>query len=123
MNWQRITVPVRRAGDTAHSMIEFACRLAGGDGHVSIAHCINAESQRHAADEMLANLVETADYYLETHVARAPIERFLRRVAPTSDLVIVGASRDRSAASRVISPPTFEHIDDLETDLAIVARR
>jgi len=122
-NWQRITVPVRRAGDTAHHMIEFACRLAGSDGHVSVAHCINAESQRRAADKILANLVETADYHLETHVARAPIERFLHRVGPTRDLVIVGASRDRSAASRVISPPTFERIDDLETDLAIVARR
>ncbi|SNZ15692.1 HPP family protein [Natronoarchaeum philippinense] len=122
-DWRRITVPVRRAGDTAHAMIDFACRLAGDIGRVSVAHCIDAEAQRRTADEMLANLAETPDCDIETRVPKASIERFLRQVAPATDLVVVGASRDRSTASRLVSPPTFERIDDLDTDLAIVAHR
>ncbi|GAA0669609.1 HPP family protein [Natronoarchaeum mannanilyticum] len=122
-NWRRITVPVRRAGDTAHAMIDFACRLAGEAGTVSVAHCIDSEARRRKADEMLANLAETPDYDIETRVPRASIERFLRQIAPATDLVVVGASRDRSTASRLVSPPTFERIDDLDTDLAIVAHR
>lgn len=121
--WQRVTVPVRRASDTAHSMIDFAIRLAGPTGRVSVAHCIDSEHRRRAADEMLANLVETLEGTVETRVARASIERFLLRIAPTTDLVIIGASRDRSTASRLVSPPTFERIDDIETDIAIVDRR
>jgi hypothetical protein len=31
-------------------------------------------------------------------------------------------SRDRSAASRFVSPPTFERVDDLDTDVAVVDR-
>ena len=122
-DWRRITVPVRRAGDTAHAMIDFACRLAGEAGRVSVAHCIDSEAGRRRADEMLANLAETPDYDIETRVPRASIERFLRQIAPATDLVVVGASRDRTTASRLVSPPTFERIDDLDTDLAIVAHR
>lgn len=121
--WRRVTVPVRRASDTAHSMIDFALRLVGPTGRVSVATCIDSEDRRRAADEMLANLVETIEGTVETRVARASIERFLGRIAPTTDLVIIGASRDRSAVSRLVSPPTFERIGDLETDVAIVDRR
>lgn len=122
-DWRRITVPVRRAGDTAHSMIDFALRLAGSNGRVSVAHCIDSENRRRVTDEMLANLVETFDGTFETRVAKSSIERFLLRVAPANDLVVIGASRDRSAASRLLSPPTFERVDELETDVAIVDRR
>jgi hypothetical protein len=37
-------------------------------------------------------------------------------------MVFVGASRDRSAASRLISPPTFERLADIDADAAIVDR-
>jgi len=122
-DWRRVVVPVRRASDTAHAMIDFARRLVGPDGRVSVAHCIDSEDQRRRADRMLANLVETTDGRVETRVANAPIEEFVRRVARTDDLVIVGASRDRSRASRLVSPPTFERLDDVNTDVAVVARR
>ncbi|WP_207586332.1 HPP family protein [Halomontanus rarus] len=122
-DWRRIVVPVRRAGDTAHNMIDFGLRLAGSTGRVSVAHCADSERRRRVADTMLANLVETFDGTLETRVANSSIERFLRRVAPANDLLIVGASRDRSAASRLVSPPTFERTDELDADVAIVDRR
>lgn len=122
-DWRRIVVPVRRAGDTAHNMIDFGLRLAGSTGRVSVAHCADTERRRRVADKMLANLVETFDGTLETRVANSSIERFLRRVAPANDLIIVGASRERSAASRLVSPPTFEQTDELDADIAIVDRR
>ncbi|QLD86422.1 HPP family protein [Natronomonas halophila] len=121
--WNRVMVPVRRASDTAHAMIDFALRLVGSDGHASVARCIDTEKQRRSADEMLANLVGTADGRIETRVINASFGRFLRRVARTNDLIIIGSSRDRSRTSRLISPPTFEHLPDVETDIAIVDRR
>lgn len=121
--WERVTVPVSRAGDSAHAMIDFARRLAGPDGRVSVARCIDSEDERRTADEMLENLVETADGRIETRVANASIQDFLERVARTNDLVIIGASRDRGRASRLLSPPTFERLDDIDTDVAIVDRR
>ncbi|MFB6202838.1 MAG: HPP family protein [Halorhabdus sp.] len=120
--WRRIIVPVRRAGGVAHSMIDFATRLAGQTGHVSVCHCIDRQSRRRQAEEMLADLVETATGSLETRVAVADLPDFLAENAPGYDLVIVGASQDRSGASRFISPPTFERLDEVETDVAIVDR-
>jgi hypothetical protein len=34
----------------------------------------------------------------------------------------MGASRDRSRASRLVSPPTFRRVGDLDVDVAIVDR-
>jgi len=120
--WREVMVPVRGASDVAHSMIDFALRLAGRSGRVSVAHCIRSGKSRRRADAMLADLVETFEGNVETRVATASIERFLTHNAPEYDLVCIGASRDRSAASRLVSPPTFERIRELETDVAIVDR-
>jgi hypothetical protein len=121
-DWDRVMVPVRSASDVAHSMIDFALRLAGRSGRVSVVTCIRSADRRRRADAMLADLVETFEGNIETRVASASIERFLERNAPAYDLVCIGASRDRSAASRLISPPTFERIQDLEADVAVVDR-
>jgi len=121
-SWRRILVAVGRPGDTAHAMLDFATRLAGKAGTCALCHCIDAESRRRRAEEMLANLVETFDATFETRVSRSSIERFLDANASQYDLVVVGASTDRSAASRFLAPPTFERVTDLETDVAIVHR-
>jgi len=120
--WSRAMVPVRSASDVAHSMIDFAARLAGATGGVSVCSCIATDRGRRRADDMLEKLVETVEGNLETRVACATIEDFLAENAPGYDIVFIGASRDRSAASRLISPPTFERIEGLETDVAIVDR-
>lgn len=120
--WSRVLVPVRRAGDVAHSMIDFATRLAGTTGTVSVCHCIDGESDRRRAEEMLANLTETANGSLETRVPRARIESFIGKNASQYDLVVLGSSQDRSTASRFVSRPTFERLGDVETDVAIVDR-
>ncbi|WP_336136173.1 HPP family protein [Natronomonas amylolytica] len=121
--WRQVVVPVRRASDTAHAMIDFALRLVGSEGRVSVARAIDSETQRRSADEMLANLVETANGRIETRVVNAPFGQFLHRAERTNDLIIIGSSRDRSRASRLISPPTFEQLPDVDTDIAIVDRR
>ena len=120
--WRKLMVPVRQASDVAHGMIDFATRLGKGRGRVSVCHCIEDESHRRWADRMLAQLVETFGGNVETRVARGSLHRFLDRNAADYDMVFVGASRDRSAASRLIAPPTFERLQDVETDIAIVDR-
>jgi nucleotide-binding universal stress UspA family protein len=120
--WKRVLVPVRRAGDTAHTMIDFARRLAGRSGSVSVCTCIDAERQRRPTERTLANLVEAFDGSFETRVSRSSIESFLTANDDLYDLVVMGASTDRSTASRFVSPPTFERLHDLECDVAIVHR-
>jgi len=120
--WKRVLVPVRRAGDTAHAMIDFARRLAGRSGSVSVCTCIDAERQRRPTERTLANLVETFEGSFETRVSRSSIESFLTANDDHYDLVVMGASTDRSTASRFVSPPTFERLHDLECDVAIVHR-
>jgi hypothetical protein len=120
--WRRVMVPVRRAGDVAHAMIDFALRLTGQTGYVSVCNCIEPQGSRRRAEEMLSDLVEPFVGPLESRVSRQPIEEFLADHAPQYDLVFMGASMDRSAASRLVSPPTFERIQDLDCDVAIVDR-
>ncbi|WP_254272090.1 HPP family protein [Haloarcula marina] len=121
--WKRVLVPVRRASNVAHHMIDFALRLAGGSGHVAVATCIGDRSNgRRRAESMLADLVEPFAGPIETRVAQTGIHSFLSSAGPQYDLIIVGASRDRSAASRFVAPPTFERLDDIDTDVAIVDR-
>ncbi|WP_424017885.1 HPP family protein [Halorientalis pallida] len=120
--WHRVLVPVRRAGDVAHAMIDFALRLTGRTGHVGVATCLQGDGNRRRAENMLSDLVAPFDGSLETRVSRARIEDFLSENATNYDLVFMGASMDRSRASRLVSPPTFERIRDLDCDVAIVDR-
>jgi nucleotide-binding universal stress UspA family protein len=120
--WKRVMVPVRSAGQNAHAMLDFAQRLTGRSGEVSVCTCIDHESQRRSAESMLITLVDPFTGAFETRVSRSSIRRFLTANAPQYDLVIIGASTDRTAASRFIAPPTFEKIRDIDTDVAIVHR-
>jgi nucleotide-binding universal stress UspA family protein len=118
--WTSALVPVRKAGDVAHAMIDFAGRLSGNE--VGVCHCIGSERERRRAEEMLANLAETATAAVETRVSETPIESFLQRNDDRYDIVFLGASTNRSAASRFISKPTFQRVSDLDTDVAVVHR-
>ena len=120
--WKRVLVPVRRASDVAHHMVDFATRLAGRSGRVAVATCIGERGDRRRSESMLANLVEPFEGNIETRVAQTDIQSFLSGTGPQYDLVMIGASQDRGVASRFISPPTFERLDDIDTDVAIVDR-
>ncbi|KAB1187959.1 MULTISPECIES: HPP family protein [Haloferax] len=120
--WKRVLVLVSRPGDAAHAMIDFATRLAGKTGSVSVTTCIGAEVERRPAESKLANLVETADGNIETRVARTEVTKFIASNAATYDLVVLGSSGERSAASRFIAPPTFERIRETDCDVAVFDR-
>jgi nucleotide-binding universal stress UspA family protein len=120
--WRRILVLVSRPGDAAHAMIDFATRLAGQTGNVSVTTCIGSEVERRPAESKLANLVETAEGNIETRVARTDVTAFIASNAATYDLVVLGSSGERSAASRFISPPTFERIRETDCDVAVFDR-
>ena len=120
--WQRVFVPVSRPGDTAHAMVDFASRLAGEWGSVSVCTCIGREVERRAAESRLANIVEAFDAPIETRVSRAAVTDFIEENAQSYDLVVLGSSGERSAASRLVSPPTFERLRDVDCDVAVVDR-
>ncbi|MDS0259642.1 HPP family protein [Haloarcula sp. S1CR25-12] len=120
--WQRVLVPVRRASDVAHHMIDFAVRLSTHSGRVAVATCIGKRGDRRRAESMLADLAEPFEGPIETRVSETDIQSFLTGTSGEYDLVIIGASQDRSAASRFIAPPTFERLEDVEADVAIVDR-
>lgn len=121
-DWSDVLVPVRQANDLAHSMLDVASRLAGDTGRLSAAKCVGGERQRRRAEEILTDLAETTDRAVETRVSTAPVESFLSHNAGEFDLVVIGASTDRSNASRFVSPPTFERVGDLDADVVIVDR-
>jgi nucleotide-binding universal stress UspA family protein len=120
--WKRILVLVSRPGDTAHAMIDFATRLAGRNGVVSVTTCISNEVERRTAETRLANFAETADGPIETRVSRSDVQSFISANAGSYDLLVLGSSRERSAASRFVSPPTFERIRNVECDVAVFDR-
>nr|WP_049918769.1 HPP family protein [Haloferax larsenii] len=120
--WRRVLVLVARPGDSAHAMIDFASRLAGETGSVSVTTCISTEVERRPAETKLANLVETVDGNVETRVSKSDVTAFIDANAASYDLVVLGSSGDRSAASRFISPPTFERIREIDCDVAVFDR-
>lgn len=120
--WRRILVLVARPGGTAHAMVDFATRLSGVSGTVSVCTCIDREVERRPAEDKLNKVVDAVEGPIETRVARDDVLGFVERNASGYDLVLLGASRDRSAASRLLAPPTFERLDDIESDVAVVDR-
>jgi nucleotide-binding universal stress UspA family protein len=120
--WRRILVTVARPGDTAHAMLDFAARIAGQGGTLSVCTCIDAEVERRGAEKRLADLAETVDVDVETRVARSRVTDFIGANADAYDLLLVGSSGERSRASRFLSPPTFERLHDVDCDVAVVDR-
>jgi len=120
--WPRVLTVVSSPGELANTMLDFARRLAGDAGTISACTCISRDRDRRTAEIMLENIVETVGTSIETRIAHGSLEDFVRRNAAHYDLTVVGASDDPSVTSWVVSPPTFEHVDDAECDLAVVHR-
>jgi len=120
--WKRVLVTVSRPGDVAHAMLDFAARLVGRSGSLSVCTCIDSEVERRTAESQLANLAETVDVDVETRVARSDVTAFIGANAAAYDLLVIGSSGDRSRASRLVSPPTFERLRDVDCDVAVVDR-
>ena len=120
--WHHILVMVRGAGETANMMLDFAHRLIDSLGSISACTCISDAGDRRQTEVMLDNLVESFPDPIETRIDYGSVEEFLKTNARNYDLTVVGASTDRSAASRFFSTPTFKRINEVDCDLAIVHR-
>lgn len=120
--WHRLLVMVRSSGEIANAMLDFAHRLVAKGGTISACTCIKHGRERRTAEITLENVVESLPDPIETRIAHGSVEQFLERNTSHYDLAVIGASTDRSAASRFLSTPTFERIRDVECDLAIVHR-
>jgi hypothetical protein len=124
--WPRVLVLVVRMGDSAHTMVDFAERLAGTDGHVRLTTCVETEAERRQAESRLANLAETTTMGVETSVSRTAVRQYVDANADAYDLLLLGSSGDRSPASRLVSPPTAAAeattLASLECDVAVVDR-
>jgi hypothetical protein len=121
-SWSRILVLVKTADELSHAMLDFANRLATATANVSVCRCISDPSERNRAESMLHDLVSSFQAQFETRVSYGNVPEFLRRYGRNYDLAIVGASSERSTASKVLSPPTFVDLEDVECDVAIVHR-
>jgi len=120
--WERILVMVRTSGKLANAMLDFAHRLIPRDGTISACTCVSQQRDRRMSEITLENLIESFTNPIETRVATGPVEEFLERNASLYDLTVIGASTDRGAVSRFVSAPTFERIQAVDCDLAIVHR-
>ncbi len=121
-HWRRIMLPIKYQGEVAHAMLDFAERLAGDTSYISVCHCIDGEDERRAAESMVADLVETFERAIETRVTTGSLDSFLSANADNYDLTIIGSSTDRTVVSRIIDAPTFEQLDAIDTDVAVVHR-
>lgn len=121
-DWRDILVMVRSPGPVANAMLDFAQRLCSARGAISLCTCISSRSQHRRAEITLETLAEPFADPIDTRVAHESLEEFLARYAGNYDLAVMGASTDRHAASRLLSPPTHECVRDINCDLAIVHR-
>ena len=120
--WHRVLVMVRTPGEIANAMMEFAKRLVPPGGVISACSVISDERERRHAEIVLEDVVDSLSVPVETRIGYGTVPEFLERNAAAYDVVFVGASTDRPAASRLVSTPTYERIRELDCDLAIVHR-
>lgn len=121
-SWSQILVMVRRPGELAHAMLDFAQRLAPRPGNVTACTCISDTSQRQRATATLRDLANSFAAPFETRVSVGSVEAYLASHTAEYDLAMIGASTDRGTTSRLLSPPTFERLREVDCDLAIVHR-
>lgn len=120
--WHRVLVMIRTPGEIANAMMEFAKRLVPPGGVISACSVISDERERRHAEIVLEDVVDSLSVPVETRIGYGTVPEFLERNAAAYDVVFVGASTDRPAASRLVSTPTHERIRELDCDLAIVHR-
>jgi len=120
--WHRVLVMVRTSGEIANAMMEFAKRLVPPGGVISACSVISDERERRHAEIVLEDVVDSLSVPVETRIGYGTVPEFLEQNAAAYDVVFVGASTDRPAASRLVSTPTHERIRELDCDLAIVHR-
>ncbi len=114
--WDDALVGIRSQNGTGRASIDFATRVAT---RVSLCHAVADPDGRRAAERMLDTMADAFTSPTETRVTTRPIVEFLDDATAEYDLIVVGASTDRSTVSRAVTPPTYRGIDP-KCDLAVV---
>lgn len=115
--WRDALVPVKGRG-YGNGLIDFAQRAVAEGGTVSVAHCIGADGNRHAAEDMLAKLVDTYDGCIDTRVVNEPLQQFLGEQDEKYDLIVLGTSQ--RPGEPTIRDDLFEQVRQTGADVAFV---
>jgi len=114
--WDDALVGIRSQNGVGRASIDFATRVAT---RVSLCHAVDDPGDRRAAERMLDTMADAFGSSIETRVTTRPLVEFLGDATAEYDLLVVGASTDRSSVSRAVIPPTYRGIDP-KCDLAVV---
>ena len=114
--WADALVGIRSQNGVGRASIDFATRVAS---RVSLCHAVADADKRRAAERMLDTMADAFGSATETRVTTRPLVEFLNDATADYDLLVVGASTDRSGVSRAVTPPTYRGVDP-ECDLAVV---
>lgn len=116
--WRRVVVGVRSFAEFGWSLVEIAQRVGS---RVIVCHSIADENDRSTAEQMLGDLIAPFDGTFETRVTTAAPAEFFSEATRGTDLIVIGASTDRTSVSRALVPPTYYNID-ANCDIAVVHR-
>jgi hypothetical protein len=119
-NPERVLTMVRSSGRVANALLDFANRLVTDEGTVTACTCISENDSRRRAESLLDNIVENLSEPVETRIAHGTVEDYLERNSSHYDVAFIGGSTDREKLSRILSPPTFRSIQEVDCDLAVV---
>jgi hypothetical protein len=128
--WQRVLVMISRPGDIAHAMLDFAGRITDaaqstnshGRARVTACTCIAAESDRRAAERLLANVVRTIDQPVDTEIGRSDPATFVADNDGSYDLVLFGAPHRPDDPARFVTGDGAAQLGDISCDVAVVDR-
>lgn len=128
--WRRVIVMIARPGDIAHAMLDFASRIADafqsaaprGRAQVTACTCISAESERRAAERLLASLAHTTDQPVDTRIVSSDPASFVADNDGSYDLVLFGAPHRRDNPARFVTGDGADQLGDVSCDVAVVDR-
>lgn len=111
-------VPIREENELSHLMIELASRLTDT---VSVLKIIERKKELRSAEKEIEELIDGFRGHFETRVRHAtkPIEDIISKTSIEYDIMFIGASTDRTAVSRLLSPSILEKVVE-KVDIPIV---
>lgn len=114
--WDDALVAIRSQNGIGRASIDFATRVAT---RVSLCHAVADADDRRAAERMLDTMADAFGSSIETRVTTRPLVEFVNDATAEYDLLLIGASTDRSSVSRTVTPPAYRGVDSA-CDVAVV---
>ncbi len=116
--WEDSLVPVREENELSHLMVEIASRITDTVGVLKI---IDNSKELRKAEKELEELIDGFQGNFETRVRKKTdtIEKSIKKLSKGYDILIIGASTDRTTVSRIISTPLMNKLIE-EMDIPII---